>query len=235
MEITNKNKRKRGSEPLVWITPKKSPRNSRIEEKEIERPKVSSWQNSRLLREKAGRGAKGPEGIRDPARAELDLVVVEEEERRVSELAISVSREFVAGTVDMQLFPVNEALGMGENHTPNCKRSEAELRIGDNLASPTSGTSAMPHSELGWDEEDVARLLLTEGVEDLGGAGVHLETIRGELALPVVVELPRISDLFENEIHGSAVALGWVGDLREEQLGQSRDRGTGEPSFGAFG
>jgi len=61
-------------------------------------------------------------GVVDPVGAEPDLVVEEEvEERRVRELAIGVRRVLVTGAVDVQLLPLNEPLGMRQDHNPNSK------------------------------------------------------------------------------------------------------------------
>ena len=70
---------------------------SRIQESREQKDQVPKIQGS--LREKPRHGAKVPVGKRHSAGAELELAVVEEEERGVPELVIRARRELVACTV----------------------------------------------------------------------------------------------------------------------------------------
>ena len=70
----------------------------------------------KLLREKPGSRTKVPAGIADRARAELDLVDAEVEDRRPRKDTTGIGSVFVAGAINVELLPLNEPFGMGDEH-----------------------------------------------------------------------------------------------------------------------
>jgi len=83
-----------------------------------------------------------------PVGVELDLAVAEAEDRRVREVATGARSELVTSAVDMKLFPLNLAFGVGQQHDADCEGSETELVGREDLASPTDRLTAMAHAEL---------------------------------------------------------------------------------------
>ncbi len=135
----------------------------------------------------------------------------------------------------MELLPANETFRMDEDHATNLEGAETKLVADEDLACPANRATAMPQTELGCDDEDVALLLSRESLESLGCPRVLPQTVRRDLTVPVVVESPRPSDLAEKQIDRTAPTLGGVNDIGEELHRDCRDRWNGEPPFRTFG
>ena len=202
--------------------------------KDSKAPRVQA-NKGRLLRNEARHGAVPADGIVEPEGVEPDLAVAEAEDRRAREDAIGIRSELVTSAVGVQLLPADVPLGMNQSHAPDRESSETELAGHEDLTSPTDGTSAMTHAVLSRHDQDVALLLLADLAEGIERPSVLTETVRRDLALPVVVELPGLADPFEHELDGATVAVSGVGHLREVLGGHSVHRRNGEPSFGAVG
>lgn len=84
-------------------------------------------------------------------------------------------------------------------------------------------------------DQDVALLRFSDLLERLERADMLTQLAGGDLAFAIVVEVPRLAELFENELDGTAVLLHGVGDLGEVTLGDRIDGGNGEPSFCTVG
>lgn len=69
-----------------------------------------------LLREEAGHRAIDLVGVARPVRAGPELTVVEAGTRREEKGATGTRIDVVAGEISMELFPADEAIGMGEGH-----------------------------------------------------------------------------------------------------------------------
>jgi len=190
----------------------------------------SLWQNknlgskAQLLNEPRGR-AIAPTDTAHPVGAELDLAAVEVEERRVREVAIGVRSELVTSAVDVKLFPLNLAFGVGQQHDADCEGSEAELVGREDLTCPAHRTALVTETELGRNDEDVEVLLLVaELLEHLHRLGVLSQVLRSELAVAVVVELPLRRDHREHLLDRFTIR-------RRERLPLR----NGEPSLGVRG
>lgn len=187
-----------------------------------------------LLREEGRSGTAAAARIAEPARAELDLAVEEEEEWGVIEADIGIRIvELVTGAVHVEVIVVGEPFGVRQQHDADGERSETELVGRENLASPTDRLAAMAHAELRGDDQDVALLRFGDEIERVRRASVNPQLRRRDLSLTVVVERPGGRDLGVNELDRLAVLLGRIGHFGEVLLGQRVDRRNGEPSFGA--
>jgi len=179
----------------------------------------------RLLREEGRSGTIVPAGVAEPVGVELDLAVVEVEERREREAAIGVRRELVTSAVDVELFPLNVAFGVGQQHDADSEGTETELVGHEDLASPTNRTALVTETELTRNDEDVVILLLVaELLEHLHRLGMLSQVLRSELAVTVVVELSLRRDHRDHLLDGLTIG-------RCERL-PLRD---GEPPFGVRG
>ncbi len=179
----------------------------------------------RLLRDKGRSGTIVPAGAAAPAGAEPDPAAAEAEERREREVAIGVRRELVTSAVDVELFPLNLAFGVGQQHDADCEGSETELVGREDLTCPAHRTALVTETELSRDDEDVVILLLVaELLEHLRRLGVLSQVLRSELAVTVVVELPLGPDHREHLLDRFAVRRRELLPLR-----------NGEPSLGVRG
>ncbi len=177
-----------------------------------------------LLRDEARSRAIELVGEINPAGAELDLVVVEEEAQRERENAIGVGRVLVTGAVDVQLLPLNEPLGMRQDHAPDDERPEAELVRSIDHTHPSRGPTAMGQAELRRDEQKVALLPLADHLERDRRAFGQPQVLRTEVPLAVVVEGAGLADQVEDLFDSLVVALGHLLPPR-----------NGEPAFGTSG
>ena len=186
------------------------------------------------LRNEGGHRAIAAAGTRHAAGAELELVVAEAEERRLREVAIRIRSVLVAGAVGVQLLPADVAFRVDERHAAERERAEAELVRREALACATDGTATVAHAVLDGDDQDVALLHFGDQVERVERASRLLQVTGPRFAFAVVVEVPRLPELLENEVDSAAVLLGGVGDLGEEALGDGVHRRDREPAFGAL-
>src|SRR3989338_8536177 len=158
--------------------------------KESKDPRIQDLKD-RLLRDEGRSGTVVLVGVVEPAGIELDLAAVEVKERHEREVAIGVRTELVTSAVDVELFPLNLAFGVGQQHDADCERSETELVGHEDLASPTNRTALVTETELTRNDEDVVTLLLVaELLEHLRRIGVLSQVLRTGLTLAVVVERP---------------------------------------------
>ena len=220
-------KYKRAIHGVLWIAPIFLTACGGIQgsiNKESKDPRIQDLKGQ-LLREEGRRGTVVLVGVVAPVGVELDLAVVEVEERRVREAAIGIRRELVTSAVDMELFPLNLAFGVGQQHDADCEGSETELVGHEDLTRPAHRTALVTETELGRNNEDVVSLLLVaELLGHLRRLGVLSQVFRSELAVAVVVELPLRRDHREHLLDRFAVG-------RRERL-PLRD---GEPPFGVRG
>jgi hypothetical protein len=147
-----------------------------------------------LLRDEPRRGAIVLVGVVDPESAEPDLAVAEAEDRRVRELAIGIGRVLVTGAVDVQLLPLNEPLGMRQDHAPRDERPEAELVGSVDHAHPSHGPTPMGQTELSRNQQKVALLLFADHLERDGCPLGEPQVLRAECAFAVVVESAGFAD-----------------------------------------
>ena len=176
-----------------------------------------------LLRDEGRSGTVVPVGIAVTVVVELDRAVDEVEERRAAEVIIAAPTVLVTGAVDVQLLPINEPLGMRQEHAPHDERPEAELVPSIDRAHQPDGPTAMGETELRRDEQKVALLLLPDHLERDSRPLGEPEVRGAQLAfLPVVDEGSRLVDQVENFPDGLFVGLG---DLLPPR--------NGEPSLGA--
>ncbi len=179
-----------------------------------------------LLRTERGHGAKAVVGIVRPARAEPELAVVPEEERRAREAAIGARSVFITGAVDTDVFVLGEAFRMRQDHDPDREGSEAELIGLEDLTSATSGTSTMTQTELRGNHEDVViRLFGGELLEDANRTLVLPEVLAAEFTIAVVEEaiLAGLLQRFQHLLDGLVVGRRDGLPLRDS-----------EPSFGVL-
>lgn len=212
------------TQPFGGIQGIKSPKNSCL-------PAGRQDLKGRLLREEGRSGTEELVGRDEPDGMELDLAAVEVEDRRVREAASGIRSELVTGAVDVELFPLNLAFGVGQQHDADCEGSEAELVGRKDLTCPANRATAMPQTELGRNDEDVEVLLLVaELLEHLHRLGVLPEVLRSELAVTVVVELPLRRDHREYLLDRFTVGRGHRLPLRngEPSLGVRRKRLLGD-------
>jgi len=126
-----------------------------------------------LGRDEGRSGTIAHAGEAVPVGEELDLAVVEVEDRRVREVAIGARTELVTSAVDVELFPLNETFRMGEHHDADCEGSETELVGRKDLTCPANRTALVTETELCRNDEDVVILLLVaELLEHLHRLGV---------------------------------------------------------------
>jgi len=192
--------------------------------KESKDPRIQDLKG-RLLRHEARRGTEEVVGNVEPASAELDLAVVEDEERRAREPVIVVGIVvLVPSAVDPEIVVVLEPLGVRQEHDPHGERAETELAGVEHLTRPTDGPAPMTETELCRNDEDVVlRLLVAQLLEHRHRALALTETVRTQVALAVVVELAvagladEREDLFDRRV------------VRRCDLVPARD---GEPSLG---
>lgn len=188
----------------------------------------------RLLRKEGRHRATVAAGTAEPAGADLDLAAAEaDEHRRAREVATGIRCELVAGAVGIQFLPADVPLGVNQSHASDSERTETELVADEAFACPADGTPTMAHSVLSRHDQDVTLLRLGELAEGIERPHVLAQSVRRDLTLPVVVELPGLADLFEYELDGTAVAVSRVGHLGEVLGGYGVHRRNGEPSFGA--
>ena len=153
-------------------------------------------------------------------RAELDLAIVEDEERRAREAAILARRKLVTWAIHVQLLPANKPFGMGQDNRTDRETSQAEFVSRKYLAGPTNGTPAMTHAELGGDDQNVALLRLGNKIQRMRRVSVNSQLRRRDLSLAVVVERPGRCDLGVNELDRLAILLSRIGHFGEVFLGQ---------------
>ncbi len=158
-----------------------------------------------LLRDEPRGRAIVPVGIVHPEGIELDLAKDETEERRVRELARGIRRVLVTRAVDVQLLPLNEPLGMRQDHAPRDERPEAELVGRVDHAHPSVGTTPMGQTELCRDKQKVTLLLLADHLERDGRPLGQLQVLRAECVFAVVVESARLADQIKNLLDGLVV------------------------------
>lgn len=78
------------------------------------------------------------------AHVEPDRAVVEAEDRDAVEPAIGIRTVFVTGALDVQVLPLNEPLGMRQDHASHDERSDAEfVGVADDLAHSPDGPTTM--------------------------------------------------------------------------------------------
>jgi len=175
----------------------------------------------RLLRDEGRSGTAALAGAAEPAGVELDPAVVEAEDRRAREVAIGARRELVTSAVDVKLFPLNLAFGVGQQHDADCESSKTELARREDLTCPAHRTALVTQAQLGRNDEDVEVLLLQlKLLEHLHRLGVLSQVFRSELAVTVVGELTTRHDHREHLLERFAVR-------RSERLPLR----NGEPSF----
>ena len=164
--------------------------------------------------------------------AEPDPAADEEEAGSAREPAIAIWTPFVSRTVNPEIVVIHEPFRVGQDHDTDDERSESELIRGEDLTSPTNGTTAMTQTKLGGDDQDVWVAL---GFRDL----LHHLFGLGELTnvflinLPFAVVVQRTASLFdevEDLMHALAVCRA---NRRLTSL--LPDVGDGEPSFGIGG
>ena len=117
------------------------------------------------LRNEARHGAIAIVGMRHIAGAEPELVATKVEERGLREVVIRTRSELVTCTVGMELFPLNEAFGMGKRHGADSESTETELFCRKAFTSTTHGATTVTHSELGRHDQDVTLLLFNDLLE----------------------------------------------------------------------
>ena len=142
---------------MLWIAPIFRAAVSGIQgsnDKESKDPRIQDLKG-RLLREEGRRGATELVGIVEPAGAEPDPAAAEAEERRAREAATSLRSELVTGAVDVELFPLNLAFGVGQQHDADCEGSETELVGHEDLTCPAHRTAPVTETELGRNDEDI--------------------------------------------------------------------------------
>ena len=165
------------------------------------------------------------EGVEDPVGVEPDPADVEVEERRVVEATIGIGTVLVTGAVDVQLLPLNEPLGMRQDHAPRDERPEAELvGVADALTHPPDGPTPMGQTELRRDQQKVALLLLADHLESDGRPLGEPQVLRAECAFAVVAEGAGFADQVEDLLDSLVV--------RGRNLLPPRN---GEPAFRASG
>jgi len=136
-------------------------------DKRSKNPRVRVFEG--LLRDEPRGRATALVGEVDPAGVEPDPAVVEVEDRRVAEATIGSGTVLVTGAVNVQLFPLNEPLGMRQDHAPRQETPEAELvGVADDLAHPSHGPTPMGQTELSRDQQKVALLLIADHLECYG-------------------------------------------------------------------
>jgi len=181
--------------------------------------------NGRLLQDEGRRGAKATVGMAEPVGAEPDPSIAEAEERRVRGVWRDVRSELVTSAVDVKLFPLNLAFGVGQQHDADCEGSETELVGREDLACPAHRTAPMTETELCRNDEDVGVLLLVaELLEHLHRLDLLSQVLRSKLTVTVLVEIPLRHDHREHILDGLNVG-------RREHL-PPRDC---EPPFGVRG
>ncbi len=144
--------------------------------------KIQGLKRQESLREETGRRAVADARTVDPARGELELVVVEED-RGVREPVPAATR-----AVDVEFFKTNEAFRMREGDTANDYPIESELVCDEHFACSANRTTTMAHAELCGDDQDVAFLRFLNQIERVRRTSMHPQRLRIDLAFTVVVE-----------------------------------------------
>ncbi len=204
---------------MLWIAPIFRPPAAEFKGSKV--PRIQDLKD-RLLRDEGRSGTVVLDGEVEPVGAELDLAAAEVEDRRAREVANGVRSELVTSAVDVELFPLNLAFGVGQQHDADCEGSETELVDLEDLACPANRTALVTETELGRNDEDVEVLLLVaELLEHLHRLGVLSQVLGSELAVTVVIELPLRRDHREHLLDRFTVG-------RRERLPLR----NGEPSLG---
>jgi len=198
---------------------------ARIKSQEFKRLKDSRCERHFRGTER-GHGAKAFVDIGRPARAEIELVDVTAEDRRLQEAAIGARSVFITGAVDTEVIVLGEAFRMRQDHDPDREGSEAELIGLEDLTSATSGTSTMTQTELRGNHEDVViRLFGGELLEEANRTLVLPEVLAAEFTIAVVGEviLAGLLQRFQHLLDGLVVGHCYALPLRDS-----------EPSFGVL-
>ncbi len=174
-----------------------------------------------------------PARVADAARAELEVLAAEAEERGTQEDAAGIGIELIPGAVDPEVVVAPEAVLVSQEHAPDRECAEAELRGLENLAGAAHRTTPVMETELRLDDEDLrALLLLLEQSEALDRALALLELVRAAFAFAVVHETSVVGlrELLEHQLNrltvggsdglpvrDSGVALGEAHEGRVER------------------
>ena len=132
-------------------------------DKKSKDPRVRVFEG--LLRDEGRSGTIVLVGVVAPVGVEPDLAAVEVEDRREVEATTGIGTVLVTWAVDVQLLPLNEPLGMRQNHAPRDERPEAELVGSVDHAHPSHGPTPMGQTELSRDQQKVALLLIADHLE----------------------------------------------------------------------